>query len=86
MPYTECVQILIYRSVLNRYLNVETAAYLLPLKPYLDYRIPVPADLELYYSSMHSTFLPIQARGEPLPIRYYQDLSIRSKAVQSNRQ
>ena len=85
MPCIERVRILIYRLVLNRCLNVGTVAYLLPLKPYLDYYIPIPANLELYYNSIYLTFLPIRAGRELLPIYYYQDLSIHSRTIQLNR-
>ena len=86
MPCIERVRILIYRSVLNRCLNVGIAAYLLPLKPCLGYCIPVPTNLELYCNPIYLTLLPTQARGELLPIRYYRDLGICSRTTQQYRQ
>jgi len=71
MPCTERVRILIYRSVLNRCLNIRTAAYLLPLKPCLDYHRRALTNLESYYNPIYLTFLPIQAKGELLPALSY---------------
>jgi hypothetical protein len=71
MPRTERVRILIYRSVISRCLDVETAACLLPLELYLGYRRRALTNRESYYNPIYLTFLPIRARGELLLIRYY---------------
>jgi hypothetical protein len=84
--YTERVRILIYRSVLNRYLTVGTATYPLPLTPYLDYYRPVPTNLELNCNPIYLTLLPTRARVELLPTRSYRGLGIRSRTTQPYRQ